>query len=64
MKNRIFILSCILTAVILFSLLSSYGIGNSITLNPLQTDLSKYDLNEDEFSGDAIPIIGHNYYFY
>jgi hypothetical protein len=65
-KYSILILSCISAAAVSFSLLAPYAIGNSITLNPIQTDLSKYDFNEDEFTGDAVPILDKNdvYYHY
>jgi hypothetical protein len=68
-KYSILIFSCISEASISFSLLPPYAIGNSITLNenhPIQTDLSKYDFNEDEFTGDAVPILDKNdvHYYY
>ena len=65
-KYSILILSCISAAAISFSLLAPYAIGNSITLNPIETNLSKYDFNEVEFTGDAVPVSDRNdaYYYY
>jgi hypothetical protein len=57
--NRQLFLACISAAAISATLLAPYEIVNSLSLDehhPSQSDpISKFDFEEDEFTGDAVP---------
>jgi hypothetical protein len=59
--NRQLLLACTLAAAISATLLSPYEIVSSISLNDHQTiqsdPISKYDFEEDEFTGDSVPVL-------
>ena len=53
-------LACVAAAAISPTLLAPFEIVNSLSLNyhSIQADLiSKFDFDEDEFTGDAIPVL-------
>lgn len=59
--NRQLLLACILAAATSTTLLAPYEIVSSISLNDhhtIQSDpISKYDFEEDEFTGDSVPVL-------
>lgn len=64
MKYSLLVLACISAAAISFGFFTPYAIGNSINeITPIHVDLSEYDFNEDEFTGDAAPILNDVYYY-
>jgi hypothetical protein len=60
-KNTGLVLVCVVMATTSLALLTPYEIVNSISLetgNTTTTDsLSKFDFDDDEFTGDAVPIL-------
>ena len=60
-KNTGLVLVCVVLATTSLALLTPYEIVNSISLeigNISPSDsLSKFDLDDDEFTGDAVPVL-------
>ena len=57
-KSRL-LLACAIAVAISLALIAPYEIVNSVLVNPTDRPdfISKYDLDEDEFSGDAVPVL-------
>ena len=60
-KNTGLILVCAVLATTSLALLTPYEIVNSISLQTGNTSpsdsLSKFDFDDDEFTGDAVPVL-------
>ena len=60
-KNTGLVLVCVVLATTSLALLTPYEIVNSISLeigNTSPSDsLSKFDFDDDEFTGDAVPVL-------
>jgi hypothetical protein len=60
-KNTGLVLVCVVLATTSLALLTPYEIVNSISLQTGNTSpsdsLSKFDFDDDEFTGDAVPIL-------
>jgi len=60
-KNTGLVLVCVVLATTSLALLTPYEIVNSISLEPGNTSpsdsLSKFDFDDDEFTGDAVPVL-------
>ena len=67
-KNTGLILVFVVLATTTLALLTPYEIVNSISLeigNTSPSDsLSKFDFDDDEFTGDAVPVLGNTDPFY
>ncbi len=59
-KNTCLVLVCVVLATTSLALLTPYELVNSITLKTGNTSpsdpLSKFDFDDDEFTGDAMPV--------
>ena len=64
-KNTGLVLVCVVLATTSLALLTPYEIVNSISFeigNTSPSDsLSKYDFDDDEFTGDAMPVLVNTY---
>jgi hypothetical protein len=60
-KSRLF-LACANAVATSLALIAPYEIVNSVLVNPTDRPdyISKYDLDEDEFSGDAVPVLDNS----
>jgi hypothetical protein len=60
-KNTGLVLVCVVLATTSLALLTPYEIVNSISLETGNTSpsdsLSKFDFDDDEFTGDAVPVL-------
>lgn len=60
-KNTGLVLVCMVLATTSLALLTPYEIVNSISLQPgnisSSDSLSKFDFDDDEFTGDAVPVL-------
>ena len=60
-KNTGLVLVCVVLATTSFALLTPYEIVNSISFETGNTNpsdsLSKFDFDDDEFTGDAVPVL-------
>ncbi len=60
-KNTGLVLVCVVLATTSLALLTPYEIVNSISLQTGNTSpsnsLSKFDFDDDEFTGDAVPVL-------
>ena len=60
-KNTGLVLVCVVLATTSLALLTPYEIVNSISLETDNTSpsdtLSKFDFDDDEFTGDAVPVL-------
>ncbi len=60
-KSRL-LLTCAIAVAISLALIAPYEIVNSILVNPTDRPayISKYLLDEDEFTGDAVPVLDNS----
>lgn len=67
-KNTGLVLVCVVLATTSLALLTPYEIVNSISLQTGNTSpsdsLSKFDFDDDEFTGDAVPVLVDTDTFY
>ena len=67
-KNTGLVLVCVVLATTSLALFTPYEIVNSISLQTGNTSpsesLSKFDFDDDEFTGDAVPVLGNTDPFY
>jgi hypothetical protein len=60
-KNTGLVLVCVVLATTSLALLTPYEIVNSISFKTGNTNtydsLSKFDFDDDEFTGDAVPVL-------
>jgi hypothetical protein len=53
-SKNVLVLAFISAVAISITLLAPYELGSSITLDENDPNLSQYDFDEDEFTGDAV----------
>jgi hypothetical protein len=60
-KSRL-LLACIMAVAISLALIAPYEIVNSVSANPTDRPdyISKYVFDEDEFTGDAVPVLDNS----
>ena len=64
-KSRL-LLTCAIAVAISLALIAPYEIVNSVLVNPTDRPdyISKYLLDEDEFTGDAVPVLDNTDFVY
>jgi len=60
-KSRL-LLTCAIAVAISLALIAPYEIVNSVLVNPTDRPdyISKYLLDEDEFTGDTVPVLDNS----